>query len=111
MPTPMSVLTMRAMDERGNGFPKAQGLNLIRTQEQMLRWRGKATRKMRLTGTTANMAKSGGMNGSHQNHILKPTTCGTVDLPFAHEEDEGSMCSLTVREGLLSARWKSVGFR
>ena len=38
-------------------------------------YKRQATRKIRLTGTTANMAKSGGMNGrSSKTAIWKPTT-------------------------------------
>ena len=72
------MLTMRAMDERGKGFPRAaRSMNLIRTgnESSSRPAGGKATRKIRLTGTTANMAKSGGMNGrSSKTAIWKPTT-------------------------------------
>ena len=52
-------------------------MNLIRTgnESSSRPAGGKATRKIRLTGTTANMAKSGGMNGrSSKTAIWKPTT-------------------------------------
>ena len=72
------MLTMRAMDERGKWLPKSRKVYELDKNGERIKLpsgRWKATRKIRLTGTTANMAKSGGMNGrSSRTAIWKPTT-------------------------------------
>ena len=61
------LLTMRAMDEHGKWLPKSRKVyDLDENGERIESCRpagGKATRRIRWTGTTRSIVKSGGMNG------------------------------------------------
>ena len=109
------MLTMRAMDEHGKWLPKSRkvyDLDENRGTDKNFRPAdGKVTRKIRLTGTTASIVKSGGMNGrSSRTAIWKPTTArsGWISVLM---KDRGLILSLPSMRVLLSGRWKSEGFR
>ena len=76
------LLTMRAMDEHGKWLPKSRKVyDLDESGERIKlpsgRW--KATRRIRLTGTTRSIVKSGGMNGRlSRTAIWKPMTVRSV---------------------------------
>ena len=76
------LLTMRAMDEHGKWLPKAARFMTLTKTGNGSNFRpadGKATRRIRLTGTTRSIVKSGGMNGrSSRTAIWKPMTAQSV---------------------------------
>ncbi len=102
------MLTMRAMDEHGKWLPKSRKVyDLDRTGTIKLRPAdGKATRKIRLTGTTASMEKSGGMNGrSSRTAIWKPTTARNEWISVLMK-DRGLILSLPSMRGCCPADGK-----
>ena len=105
------LLTMRAMDEHGKWLPKAaRFMTLTRTGNgsSCHPAGGKATRRIRWTGTTRSIVKSGGMNGrSSRTAIWKPMTARSV-WTCVPMPDRGLILSLLSMRGPLSGRWKSV---
>ncbi len=70
-----------------------------------------ATRRIRWTGTTRSIVKSGGMNGrSSRTAIWKPMTARSV-WTCVPMPDRGLILSLLSMRVRLSGRWKSVVFR
>ena len=88
-------------------------MNLIRTgnESSSRPAGGKATRKIRLTGTTANMAKSGGMNGrSSKNRYLEANNRPErVDL--RSYERQGLDIIPTVHEGAAVRQMEKRGIQ
>ena len=105
------LLTMRAMDEHGKWLPKSRKVYDLDENGERIKLRpagGKATRRIRLTGTTRSIVKSGGMNGrSSRTAIWKPMTARSV-WTCVPMPDRGLILSPLSMRGLLSGRWKSV---
>ena len=104
------LLTMRAMDEHGKWLPKSRKVYDLDENGERIKLHlagGKATRRIRLTGTTRSIVKSGGMNGrSSRTVIWKPMTARSV-WTCVPMPDRGLILSLLSMRVLLSGRWKS----
>ena len=104
------LLTMRAMDKHGKWLPKSRKVydldeNGERIKLPSGRW--KSHKRIRWTGTTRSLVKSGGMNGrSSRTAIWKPMTARSVWTCVPMPDRDLILSLLSMRER-LSGRWKS----